>query len=618
MKKGQALVEILVAMGIAAIILPAVFTGFITSSEGKVQAEARFDATNLLREAGEALRVVREAGWSNIATNGVYHPVISGNTWALSAGAETVGELTRSIEISDIDPTDPSIKKITITVSWDSLFQSSAVETYYLTRYLDNTLYTETTVADFTAGTRLGTTITNIAGGEVQLASGGKADWCAPSLSIAAIDLPKSGVANGVTAIEGQVFAGTGDNSSGVSFANVEITNTDPPTGAVEATFDGYKTNGVFGEANYAYLATDNNSKEIVIMDLNNIVDGKYQEAGVFNSPGNGNGSSVFATTDYGYMTASSGNKLYNFRKIGSGAAVDADGVTLDGNGARVVVVGSYAYVAIGATSNQLNIVDISDPANLIVMGRVTVDGLAGRDLYVNSDGTRTYLVTADSNTQREFFIINSSDKENPSVVGSFDSAGMSPKGVTIVPGNKAIMVGTGGTQQYQVIDITNENNPVQCTSGGRSGGIAVETGVNGISSVLESDGDAYSYIITGDASSELKIIEGGPGGKFSTEGTFESQTFDAGSNTSFNRYFTTFESPSAASIKFQFAGSPGPCESATFSFTGPDKTGSTFYTTETGSLAFSGQCFRYKAFLSSTDVNQTPVFEDMTVNYSP
>src|SRR5258708_18042208 len=138
-RNGQILVEILVAMGIAALILPALFTGFITSREGKIQTEARFKATNLAREASEALRVIREGNWANISVSGTYHPVVSGSTWILSNGAETIDEFTRSIVISDLTPPDPSIKKITVTVSWSSLFASSTTETFYLTRYLNNT-----------------------------------------------------------------------------------------------------------------------------------------------------------------------------------------------------------------------------------------------------------------------------------------------------------------------------------------------------------------------------------------------------------------------------------------------------------------------------------------------
>lgn len=623
--KGQALVEILVAMGIAAIILPAVFTGFITSREGRVQSEARFEATNLAREAGEALRVVREAGWLNISTNGIYHPVASGNTWVLSTGPEVLGEFTRSIEISDLTPVDPSIKKVTITVSWSSLFQSSVVETYYLSRYLDNTLYIETTAADFTSGTKVGTIVTNNAGGEIQLAAGGKADWCAPDpAKIVEFNLDKSGVANAISAIEGRVFAGTGNNASGPAFDNVGISNSDPPVGSLLGNFGSnpIKTNGIFGETNYGYLATDTNKKQGVIVDLTNLVDGQYSEAGSLDiGVSSVNGRSIYVVNNFAYLSGTDG-KIYAFDITNkSGVHSPTASTDLGAVANKIIVVGSNLYAALSGTTNQLEVVSLTNGgASFGPVTSFSVGGQGGVDIYVSSTGARAYLATSSSSNQDEFFIVDTDPNSATygQTKGSYDTNGMDPKGVTVVPGNKAIIVGTGGTQQYQVIDIATESSPVHCTAGGKSGGLVIASGVNGVSSVLESDGDAYSYIVTGDAAAELKIVEGGPGGKFATDGTFESQTFDADHEVSFNRYFATLEIPPGTSAKFQFAGSPGPCTSATFSFVGPDNTGNTFHTTDSGPLALVGQCFRYKAFLSSNDPNQTPVLEDVTVNYSP
>ena len=627
---GQMVIEVLVAFGLASVLLPAILTGFISSRDGKVQQQQRLIALGYLQEEVEGLRSVREGGWSNISVNNTYHVVQSGNGWTLATGSETVGDFTKSILIENIAPADPSIKKITATVSWNSAIPSSVSSIFYLSRFLGNRTFTQTTQAEFNAGTKTGVSVTNISGGEIQLGAGGKADWCEPALTIAAIDLPKSGVANAITTIEGKVFAGTGDNSSGVSFADVTITNTDPPTGSINATFDGYKTNGVFGEANYAYLATDNNSKEIVAINLNQIVAGKYQEAGSFNAPGNGNGNSVFVSGNYGYMTGSSGNKFYNFNRPGASFPLDSDGVTLDNVGNKTYVVSNYAYIATNGSTNQLNIVDISSPTNLTKITSFTVDGLAAKDVYVNATGTRAYLVTANSATKKEFFIIDISNKSSPVVVGSYDTNGMDPKGVTVVTGNKAITVGTGGSQQYQIIDIADESNPVHCTSGGRSGGLAISTGVNGVSSVVEQDGDVYSYIITGDASSELKIIEGGPGGKYSTNGVFESSTFDAGSEAAYNRITSNFAVPNQTTLRYQVSGldkNLGVCPSTGYTFVGPDGTDQTFFTSLSSQIPLSDDglnyenpaaCFRYKLFLDSNDQSSTPVFSDTTVNYSP
>ena len=66
--KGQALVELLVALGISAVILPALLTGLVSSREGRTQQKLRLEAVSKVKEGEEALRVVREKGLSSIKT----------------------------------------------------------------------------------------------------------------------------------------------------------------------------------------------------------------------------------------------------------------------------------------------------------------------------------------------------------------------------------------------------------------------------------------------------------------------------------------------------------------------------------------------------------------------
>jgi len=255
MKKqiGQSLVEIILVIGLSAIIFPALLTGLVSSRQGKVQQAQRTQAVYLLNKTVDALRSVREKGWSYIRSvplDTPYHPEISNPTWSLVAGEYTdpVTGFKTKVEFSSVNrgdcpgsdcgkivttggTVDPSSKKVTLTISWNLPYVSSIVETLYLTRYLDNDAHIDTTTQDFTAGATHTSTATRAppeADGEVILgAGGGGGNWCDASPSIVEQDLPKSGVANAVTAIEGSdgnviVFAGTGDNSSGVSFAKVD------------------------------------------------------------------------------------------------------------------------------------------------------------------------------------------------------------------------------------------------------------------------------------------------------------------------------------------------------------------------------------------------------------
>jgi type II secretory pathway pseudopilin PulG len=131
-RRGQALVELLLTIGISAILFPALLSGFVSTRTGRASAEQRLIALAYHKEAQEALRVIAANGWESNISNGTFHPVESGTSWALVAGSETLnGTYTRQIVISDVyrdgngdiagsGTLDTSTKRATITVSWGS------------------------------------------------------------------------------------------------------------------------------------------------------------------------------------------------------------------------------------------------------------------------------------------------------------------------------------------------------------------------------------------------------------------------------------------------------------------------------------------------------------------
>src|SRR4030042_1355273 len=200
---GQSLVELLLAMGLAAVLLPALVTGIVASRQGRVQQSQRVTAITQLRQLQEAVRSVRDKGWIPFAVNGTYHPQVSGTSWSLATGSASLNGFTQEIVISDayratgsgqLVPSngnvDPSTKRIDMTVSWILPYPTSITSTLYLTRYMGNLLYTQTTEADFSADTLVQTAVTNTSGGEVIIATNTTAKWCSPAFSSATIDLP--------------------------------------------------------------------------------------------------------------------------------------------------------------------------------------------------------------------------------------------------------------------------------------------------------------------------------------------------------------------------------------------------------------------------------------------
>lgn len=630
---GQFLVELLVAIGLMTILVPAIVTALVAGTQGKADQEQRIKAVAFLNEAKEALLVIREGGWVNVEENGSYHPEVVDNTWELADGEEEVDGFRREILIADIErddtgtivstggTVDPSSKKVTITISWDKPTSNSISSEFYLTRYMDNLVMTDTLEAEFDAGRPLGTVVVNDYGGEVVLSGGGRGDWCRPNdFIVDELDLPHDGRAQVVKAIEHKAFTGTDWANQGV-FAEIDINNDNPPNATISELMAGYDTNDIFLDENYAYIATDDPHKDIVIYDIHT-----EQEVGYYDAPDSlGTAQGIYVKGNYGYTTV--GFYLHTFDLSSkTGSRPNSDSLFLWGTGRRLVVQGNYAFIAVEWGLSEMKIVNVANPKNIYSSGQADVNGEYGREVFVNESGTRAYLTTSRSSSKREFFIIDTSSKSGwRPVRGEYDSGDMDPRGVVAVTGNKAVLVGTGG-EEYQVVDILDETHPTRC------GGINVNEGIYGIASVLESDGDAYSYIVTKDIDNEFKVIEGGPGNQYVDDGTFESRPIDIGYSTAFNYIIFDTVLPVATSVSYQVAvadAKNGSCEEAagvTYDFLGPDGTADTFYSTE-GSIFMNndnigyenpGRCFKYKVFLHTDDTLSTPVFREAIINYSP
>ncbi len=324
---GHLLIEILLASAIFAVAVPALMVGLSTATDGKAQQLQRLQASTLLRESQEAVRSVREKGWTIFAQNGTYYPVIQGNTWSFATGSATTDGFTREIVVSDVfrdssgkiassgGVLDPSTKKLVTSVWWQTPLTATISATSYLVRYLDNLAYTHTTAADFNSTNLIQLSVTNTSGGEVQLSDNNKAKWCEPSFSTSTIDLPDgppvavaARSSSSSTSVPNDVFVATSPystNSAKLAYVNVTA-NTEDPSSTLQGTFtldaskysdpglvpsglgidNTFKTNDVAYYTSpsnklYALLATDQPSKEVVAILVNDNLAGnsEFQDA---------------------------------------------------------------------------------------------------------------------------------------------------------------------------------------------------------------------------------------------------------------------------------------------------------------------------------------------------
>ncbi|MDO8515598.1 MAG: hypothetical protein Q7S14_03800 [bacterium] len=668
-KTGTSIVELLLVFGLSAILLPAVLTGVVSSREGKAQQGQRERALELLRQTDEAVRSVRGKGWVNFAVNGTYHPVISGSSWSLINGTASVSGFTQKTEISDAyrddanqiasEPgrIDPSTKKVISTIFWTDPYPSSASSITYLTRYLNNLAYIETTTDEFKKGT-----LTNVKAqdGEIVLSqTGGYGDWCTPAGPITQFGLA-GGTGNpvpfAVSAAQGSgnVIAtiAEGANNSGVPLEAVTITDPSYPSGP-SITQSGVfnpspiKTYGIHNEVDYGYLATQKSgtNRQGIIIKLSD-----YTQVGTLDVGSAVDGQSIYVANNMAYLTTTN-NKMYVFDITNrSGPHSSVGQISLAGTGKKVVVIGTNAYVATTSTTAQLQIINVTHPNDMGTPISMNMGNSQGAtDVYINQTQLRAYLVTSyASQTQPDFFVvdINPTDQWYKKIVSTFNTyntsyGNMTPTGVVAVSGARAIIVGTGSTRNYQVIGLTGENDPPAVLTHCGLGMLPDSSyNIYGIATLFTNSKRAYSYIITSDSGKEFKIVEGGPGGgngSYVPTGTFISQPFGPLiSPSGFNRFTANISQPQINNVQIFVSVADsisGACTGDNYTFVGVNSTATPFETNSLANASISGtipfgnyspsyknpgQCFKYKVILNTPDSTLTPVFKDMMINYSP
>jgi len=509
--KGQALIELILAIAITTVFLVALTTGIISAREGFARGSKHLEANSLIQKESEVIRSIRETGWDSISTAGVYHTEQSGNDWTLTPGTITEGSYTRSFSVANVcreesnstpincnSPqalVDPSTKQVTVTVSWSFLGLQSLSSTFYLTRYFGNQSWIQTTVADFNQGTLSGTAVTNNSGGEVQL------DFTPPQppscLEGYWQDPQICDTYNVAGADDGRGVFVDGNYAYMVTNSSLYIFNiTDPENvslaGSVGLGAIGYN---IFVSGNYAYIATSHNSRELTVVNITN----KATPALV------GTGYNAAGTTD-GYGVFVSGNTAYLSRQSGTGADFFVlnisnplspsllDSIDLGSSGFDVFVSENYAYLATSNNSRELDIIDVSTQTNINRVGSYdTAETTDGLSVYVS--GTTAYLTTTSGGA--DFYAINVSNPSSPSLLDSIDLGGSGWK--VYVDSGLAFVGTSNGTAEFQVIDISDPSNLI----------LFGTENLNGQTYSVFIVGD-FAYLGNVDDTAEFQVLNGG------------------------------------------------------------------------------------------------------------
>ncbi len=633
--KAFSLAELLLAIGIFGIISSILVLLVVDATRTYENLQKRAVASSLTKDIYSALKLIKSEEWFNVTKQtglGMKHLVYSDGKYTIADGEITENSLTYSftVEYAQRDAlgmlvetggtTDIHTRVVNVSIRWiDRMGIPHTISPkLYLNDWNINTI-AFTTEEDFKKGIHKDTTAANATGGEIRLQSIFYPNWCRPELSMTEYDIPGSATAKSVFARLGYAYLGTRGGTVGDPFTKLTIAGINPPVLTVEGTFPGYVINDIFVDGNYAYLATTDDNKEVIILDITSV---PYQEIGSVNTSGSWNAYSVFVKGNIGYVAHSTYVSTFDLSsKEGARPILGTRNVSLIpwiATVSQIYVKDNYLYAVLNWDWYELAIVDVTNPASMKLISQTSVNNQQVYDMYVSADGNRVFFGTNYSESEDEFFIIDTSTKSGKRPIVASINANMTVRGIAVVEGGKvAILVGVGD-QEYKVYTIIDEKKPVLC------GGMNIDNGIYDVDSIIDLQGNVFSYIVTGDTLSEFKIIRGGPGGGgdegngYLASGNYLSPITDSGSANS--EYYTInllTQIPANTNIKIQYRVSDSSAMTGAV-WKGPDGTNTTYYSTS-GSydlpIGTKGRYLQYKIDFTG-DTVKTPLLEEILFNY--
>jgi type II secretory pathway pseudopilin PulG len=583
--KGQSLIEILIAIALAAVVLPALLTGYVASREGKAQEGERLQATAVHKEMEEAVRSVRESGWTNI-TAGTFHATVSGSLWALSPGSETVGNFTRQLTVTQM--ADPSVKKIDYLTTWSNPSSGSITTTEYLTRYLGNAVKTQTTTSDFSGGTFVNSRAAAIGDGAIELtpatAGGTLTDDYTTSADYT-FDSAKIEVTGGVAQLKNLGGAISG-----------QTTNPGFNTGITGWTFASYGQN--ISQAG-SYQASGGNPGGYIRINLpknNNHQSGAYYYQGFTTTAANPTSSLAFNWRVTAYNATPTSFHLYAWiDSAGTGTPITQ--VWDSGN-----ITGTTAW------SGTLN---VNTTPYIVTPGTYYLK--VGGFINTNSGNKGPFTFDYDNVLLNWSGTTNSYASDSPTIT---PTTSFQPAGVTAWTSFTSSEVPNGGSVSYQLsgddgatwkywnAGWTTATLPTHYNSAS-----VVNTNI-GTFPVVSGKIRVKAFLI-GNGTQQVKldkIVIGYNGTAGGNSGTFTSSTIDAGSLVAFNRIAWTESNTVNTTVSFKIAVNS---DNSTWNYVDLISGG------EIPVNSVSGRYLRYQISFTSTNTD-LPNVSDVTVNYSP
>ncbi|MBI4128569.1 MAG: prepilin-type N-terminal cleavage/methylation domain-containing protein [Parcubacteria group bacterium] len=434
--RGQSLIEILVAIGVFAIIAVAIgsflLDAFVSFRLGKERTQAIF----LGEEGLEAARSIRNQSWTNL-TDGDHGLSKSSGVWSFAGADESFTTFFDPFRrVVTVEPVDANTKRIRSNISWQ--FTPLRAHTIEFATHLTNWI------------SRIG-------------------NWALP-FKESVFDLTLALTGNDTQsarsiAVEDQYLYLARDSSAGREFFVFDLTSLPAPPQLVGQTeLAAGRSNDLVVSGNYAYTVSNNDTQELQVIDVSNpaapALVRSFDLTSANSGSANADALSVAITGNYLLIGRNGGDRFLVVdvtNPLTPFVVGRTSTVTGDPNG--VVTNGQYAYVASTVNNAELQIVDIQNPALPSRIGVLNLaSGADGADaLSIALASPYVFIGRVLTAGAPEFYVISVANPAAPALIPTPINLTGEVRGIAYDASAGYSFLATGdGANDFQVIDTRN------------------------------------------------------------------------------------------------------------------------------------------------------------------
>jgi len=424
-QQGFNLVEIILAGAVFVLLATALVGAYLYGEEATVLAGNRVRAVMLAEEGLEAARNIRDSAFANLI-DGTHGLIIADNQWSLSGSSDESDIFTRQIVISTIDA---KRKNVTANVTWQQNPQRTGLVSLVtrLSNWIANgignwALPIQEASIDM-SGANDGIKA-QVSGDYVYLVRNGGVNFLVIDVSIPASpsvvgSLTLSGTPQNIFVSGDYAYIANSSDSEELQIVNVATPSLPSVVGVYNAPGTANAL-GVYEVGETAYLTRASSANdEFLIINVN--VPGFPALLGSVNLGAVANEAVV--SGNYAYVASGSNSQeLQVINIINPVSPSLAGSLNLSGNtdATTIAIAGATVFIGQGSIFYTVNISIPTSPSQIgLISASGTINDVA---LNLGNDNTYIYIATADNSL--EFQVIDVSAPAALSVLGSINTAG--------------------------------------------------------------------------------------------------------------------------------------------------------------------------------------------------